>query len=325
MCTYNGGHFLSLQLETILKQTDLPDELVVCDDRSTDTTFDVLESFQQRAPFPVRILRNEVTLRPAQNFAKCIALCSGDVIVLTDQDDLWFPDRIERTRETFRANPAVPLVYSDAPLIGQRGEDLEQSLYSSLPLRGEDAERLEQGGNLLRVLSRYSVLCGATMAFPARLRRFVLPIPELWMHDEWIGLVGNALGPALRLPEPVMRYRQHASQELGTGDWTVGKHLSAARERQADFYRSELERLENGIEAARQHAELVPVLLPALEDKRAFYRDRLRIHERGLPALPVLAHLIFSGRYRRYASGLRSSVKDFVVMIGRSLRPNAQT
>lgn len=324
MCTYNGGEFLALQLESIAAQTVAPDELVVCDDRSTDATLEVLERFRERAPFPVRLFVNPATLRPAQNFAKCISLCEGDVIVLTDQDDLWFPDRVERTREAFRSNPAATVVYSDAPLIGQQGETLNRSIYSSLPVRAEDAERLQRGGDLLGVLTRYSVLCGATMAFRASLRDVALPVPQLWMHDEWIALIGNALGPAVRLPSPVMEYRQHANQELGTGEWTVGTHLRVARARQAEFYRAEMQRLQNGIEAVERHPELAAVLLPLLEGKRAFCRDRLRIYTRGVRALPVLTQLLFSGSYRRYGSGLRSSIKDFVVMIGRTLRPGAE-
>lgn len=320
MCTFNGAGFLELQLGSILNQSVLPDELVVCDDRSTDATLGVLESFRERAPFAVRIYSNAETLRPAQNFAKCISLCRGDVIVLTDQDDIWYRDRVERTCEAFAHEAAVTLAYSDAPLIGNEGEALERTIYSSLPVRAEDARRLEQGGDLLPVLSRYSVLCGATMAFRADLRRFALPLPKLWMHDEWIGLIANALGPAVRLSEPVMQYRQHASQQLGTGEWTLGTHLRVARERQAAFYEQEIERLQNGIDAVRAHAEIAPVLLPLLEGKQEFYRDRLRIQRGGLRALPVLTRLWVSGRYARYASGLRSSLKDLVVMFGRSVK-----
>lgn len=318
MCTYNGARFLEVQLKSILHQTVLPDELVVCDDGSSDTTLDVLERYRQGAPFPVRIVSNPERLGVAQNFSGCVSLCRGDVILLCDQDDLWLPDRVEQTRAAFLADPSIALTYSDASLIGPEGEEIGRTIYSTLPLSGEDARRVEQGGDLLSVLGRYNVLCGATMAVRASLRPYMLPVPKLWMHDEWFGLAANAMGPAVKLERPVMRYRQHAEQQLGTGDWTIRTHLRVARARSSGFYETEIERLENGIEAVRQHPELQRVLLPLLEGKQAFCRDRLRIQAGGVGGLPVFAKLLISGGYARYASALRSPFKDLLLMLEHS-------
>ena len=315
MCTFNGTQFLEAQLRSILAQSLLPYELVVCDDRSTDGTVELLEEFQRTAPFRVRIVRNETTLRPAQNFAQCVALCEGDLVVLTDQDDIWLPDRLKQTRAAFRADARVTVSYADAPLMDQAGKDLRRTIYSSLPMRPEDRRRLDAGGNLLPVLLRHSAMCGATMAFRAELRPFLLPIPELWAHDEWIGLVANALGPAVRSPRPVMRYRQHASQQVGVGDWTLATKLQVVRGRQASFFSLEEQRLRHGLEAVRRHPELCRTLLPLLEDRYRFIQGRARAYTEGLRALPTSVQLLGQGRYARYGSGLRSWVKDCVAMV----------
>ena len=332
MCTLNGAGFLPGQIESILAQTVLPAEVVVCDDGSTDTTFDVLEVFQKSAPFTVRLFRNEATLGPAQNFARCISLCTGNIIVLTDQDDLWFPERLAMTVAALEAQPQAALVYSDAPLISAAGEDLGETLHTRLPLRSGDRQRLARGGNLLPVLARYSVLCGATMAFRAHLRPLLLPLPAGWMHDEWIGLVCSAFGPAKRLPRPAMRYRQHASQQLGVGRWTVGVRLRVARGRDDAFYRRELARFgaaigilagktqgttEAGTEAAADGtlARLGEALLPLLVGKRAFFCDRLRVYAGGWQGVAAWGKLVLSGRYLRYSSGFRSAVKDLAVLL----------
>lgn len=96
MCTYNGEEYLWEQLLSIAEQTRLPDELIVCDDSSTDTTLQILNEFQKMAPFSVRIYCNEAKLGPSKNFEKAITLCSGDVIALSDQDDVWLPRKLER-------------------------------------------------------------------------------------------------------------------------------------------------------------------------------------------------------------------------------------
>ncbi len=352
MCTLNGAGFLPLQIESILAQTVLPAEVVVCDDGSTDTTFGVLEMFQRSAPFPVRLFRNEETLGAAQNFAKCIALCTCEIVVLTDQDDVWFPERLAMTVAALEREPTaagslareVALVYSDAPLIGAAGEDLGSTMYARLPLRSGDRRRLERGGHLLPVLARYSVLCGATMAFPAHLRPLLLPVPAGWMHDEWIGLVCSALGQVARLPRPAMRYRQHASQLLGVGGrWTVAVHRRVARGRDEAFYRRELARFGTAIEILKQktssdgrtHATSAPgvatapaqfmtplmeTLLQLLAGKQAFFRDRLIVQGGGWQGLVHWGKLITTGRYVRYSSGLRSAVKDFAVLLQQLVR-----
>ena len=89
MCTYNGGKYLREQLISIAKQARLPDELIVCDDVSNDATLQILNEFQKMAPFPIRIHRNGVRLGVTKNFEQAIALCNGDIIALSDQDDVW--------------------------------------------------------------------------------------------------------------------------------------------------------------------------------------------------------------------------------------------
>ncbi len=85
---------LEPQLASLLAQTRLPDELVACDDGSTDGTVSILEAFARRAPFPVRIERNDVRLRSTRNFEKAIGLCTGDLIATSDQDDVWLPEKL---------------------------------------------------------------------------------------------------------------------------------------------------------------------------------------------------------------------------------------
>src|SRR5262249_18454629 len=96
LCTYHGASYVDAQVASLTRQTRLPDELIVCDDLSTDDTVSILERFARAAPFPVRIHVNEQTLRSTKNFEQAISLCSGDVIFLCDQDDVWEPEKLAR-------------------------------------------------------------------------------------------------------------------------------------------------------------------------------------------------------------------------------------
>ena len=315
LCTYNGTRYLPQLLASIARQTQPPNELVVCDDGSTDETVAMLERFAASVSFPVRIHRNPETLRPAQNFARCLGLCTGDLIVLSDQDDLWFDDRVASTAAAFAAEARLAFTFSDSPLIDGEGKDLGQSIYSRVPISSADRRRVEEGSAMMPVLLRWGVLYGTTMAVRASLRRLFLPLPAGWSHDEWIGLCLSAAGSSARLPRPVTHYRQHAAQQVGTGDWTLETHLGLAKDHGRKFYRAEIERYEAALLAVAPHPELAS-LQQALRRKLAFLRKRLQIQDGGLRQLPLFLSVFLGGDYRRYASGLRSPLKDFAMMAG---------
>ena len=106
LCTYNGERFLRQQLESIQQQSRLPDELVVCDDRSRDQTVAIVREFATSVSFPVVIVQNPETLGSSRNFEKAIRLCTGDLIALSDQDDIWYPNRLQRCRGGVRGASA---------------------------------------------------------------------------------------------------------------------------------------------------------------------------------------------------------------------------
>src|ERR671927_271278 len=99
MCTYNGARFVREQLASIAAQTRPPDELVVCDDCSTDATLECIREFARTAPFPVRVVENEKNAGSTKNFERAVELCEGDFIALADQDDVWLPEKLQRLEE----------------------------------------------------------------------------------------------------------------------------------------------------------------------------------------------------------------------------------
>ena len=104
LCTYNGAKYLGEQLESILNQTRSVNEIVICDDRSTDATADIVKAFQDKAPFPIYFYRNDSQLGSTKNFEKCLQLCQGDIIFLCDQDDSWMPEKVEKLVDYLEKN-----------------------------------------------------------------------------------------------------------------------------------------------------------------------------------------------------------------------------
>ncbi len=314
MCTFNGGRFLAQQLRTVHEQTLLPTEMVVCDDGSTDDSIPILEAFAQSARFPVHIHRNAERLKFAQNFAKCISLCRGDLIILSDQDDLWYPTRIADTRYAFAANPSLTFTFSDAPLIDANGQELGRTIYSSVPVIDRDRERLELGTTMLPAILRSGLIYGCTMAFRASFVPAILPIPEMWSHDEWISIVLSSLGPSAR-QSPVTRYRQHPGQIVGGDRWTLWAHLKRAKERNLEIYQTELRKYKLGLAAAESRPALRTHLVPALRKRVAFLQLRSQVYSGGPSAILPLFQLLRQGDYRTFGAGLRSALKDAATLI----------
>ena len=105
MATYNGASYIKDQLESFKKQTLLADELIICDDGSKDNTIKIIKSFQKHSPFDVKLYINDKRLGYGQNFGKALSLCSGDLIFLSDQDDVWFKNKIEEMVNIVKHTP----------------------------------------------------------------------------------------------------------------------------------------------------------------------------------------------------------------------------
>lgn len=197
MATYNGGAHLAEQLQSFLAQTVLPDELVVTDDGSTDDTLEILEAFIETAPFDVKVFRNAQNLGYAHNFGKAMQLCVHDLVFLCDQDDVWFPEKVEYVLALAEAHPEKVLFMTDARLTD--GE-LNPTPFTML---GQIADA---GKN------RAAFLVGCCMAVRQSFLAPVLPIPEVyWQHDFWLADLADLLEGRWIDDHVVQYYRRHAS------------------------------------------------------------------------------------------------------------------
>lgn len=213
MCTYNGALFLEQQLESMLIQTTQPDELIVCDDGSTDQTLEILNKFAKTAPFVVSIFKNnQQPLGSTKNFEKAISLCSGKIIVLSDQDDVWMPNKICMLKRAI--DDGAGLVFSDATLVNANLEPLGYSLFDSLNLNKSEKELIELK-KLAQVLLRRNVITGATVAFSRKHLELIMPISKNWVHDAWLGFLIACVDNVHVIHIPLIKYRQHSNNQIG--------------------------------------------------------------------------------------------------------------
>ena len=216
MCTYNGAEFLPAQLQSIIAQSRPPDEIVICDDGSTDNTRDLLEKFAAESSIPVTLHFNDQNLGSVKNFERAITLCTGDVIALSDQDDVWRSDKLQLFETVLNDSPSAGIVFSDAAIVDEQLNPLNRRMWDEV---GFDAHKrkLVKTGRALEVLVTGWTVTGATMAFRSRFVKLSLPIPDeiAMIHDGWIALTIAAVAGVVAIDEPLIQYRQHAQQQIG--------------------------------------------------------------------------------------------------------------
>jgi glycosyltransferase involved in cell wall biosynthesis len=316
MCTFNGEAFVREQLESIASQSRPPDELVVCDDGSADSTVRVMKDFASTAPLPVRMACNEQRLGFTKNFEKAISMCRGDFIALCDQDDIWHPEKLSVQESALRTGE-VGGVFSDGDVVGRNLEPLGYTVWESLGFTRRH-RALVLAGRAVDVLNRRDFVTGATLMFDARYRQTVLPVPDGWNHDGWIAFVLGALGRLTFVDRVLFRYRQHGGNQIGaeppagtTARFGVG--LSTVRRMHPDTT-GVLRRCESGSARLRQLSAhgIEPALIADMEAKAAHLRERLSLPRTRRERLPIVLRELASRRYSRYSAGLRSAAKDMV-------------
>ncbi|MHA8067235.1 glycosyltransferase [Aquirufa sp. ROCK2-A2] len=217
LCTYNGEKFLEKQLLSILHQTKMIDELIVFDDLSSDSTIEILNNFQTKVPFNVSIHQNTINLGSCKNFENCMKACTGDVIFLCDQDDVWEPQKVEKQLEFLMEHPEKDAVFSNATMINQSGQPTGMTSFEQIQFVDQFQELWNNGG-AFDILLRGYVVTGATLAIRSRILPEIFPVPRIideLIHDGWISLwlsIQNRIG---FLNDTLIQYREHASQQVG--------------------------------------------------------------------------------------------------------------
>lgn len=202
MATYNGERFIKSQLESILSQLGVDDEIVISDDGSIDRTVEIITEMNE--PRIKLYQHNKILIKhrssghiyASRNFENALIKASGDIIFLSDQDDIWSNGRIERMRLELETHECVICNFN---LLGGRLNG--KKYYNKNPLCKFMI------ANLIKM-----PFFGSAMAFRRSLLEVALPFPQnLLLHDNWIGFIALKTGDVSYIDEPWHYYRIHSS------------------------------------------------------------------------------------------------------------------
>lgn len=209
LCTYNGEAFIREQLDSIINQSYTNLEIIIVDDCSSDSTVDILRVYEAKYS-NISISINDVNRGINSSFTKAISLCNGELIAISDQDDIWLLNKIE---EAYRYIGNNIMLYSNSMLIDENGVDLQRRKFKSKKL---------YSGSDSRALSFFNEVAGHTMIFRSSIKRNILPIPKCSHYDWWIAFVSANLGSIVSLDAPFVMHRVHTCN--------VSRHLSSIKQ-----------------------------------------------------------------------------------------------
>lgn len=211
MATYNGGKYIKEQVSSILSQLSCHDELIVSDDGSSDDTVSILQSFDDDR---IQILEGP-RCGLTYNFENAIRHARGEYIFLSDQDDVWEPQKVERM---LVALAEADLAVSDAWIADENALSTGRSLYDlSTPHSG-----------FFRTVYHSSYI-GCCMAFRKSILKKLLPFPpHIVMHDYWIGQIADMYYKTTFIPDKLLCYRRHGAN---TSALTTGKSPLSLRQK----------------------------------------------------------------------------------------------
>jgi glycosyltransferase involved in cell wall biosynthesis len=315
LCTYNGAHFIHDQIQSICQQSMSPIQIVVSDDASSDNCVELAESviadWQRRhSSMQLTIFRNGTARKVTKNFEQAVTACTGDLVALCDQDDIWHPTRLARMAAEFDKRSDLLLLHSNARLIDGQGQSLPGSLFDALEVQPFELEWIHKQ-RAFDVFLRRNLVTGATTVFRRSLLQHALPFPKEWLHDEWLAIVAAAMGGVDVLEDSLIDYRQHESNQIGARRETLIAKVRKAFSVRDHTLADRVVKIEILLARLQQCGDLVPIaVVEKVRKKLVHQRFRAALPKSRLArCLPVLYEAL-TGRYNQFGRGVHSIARD---------------
>ena len=213
LATYNGEEYINEQIDSILNQTYSNFRLLISDDNSTDKTLEILRDYEKKDD-RIKVFENKENKGVVKNFEFLLKKVESDLYMLSDQDDVWYENKIEETYRKLKEDDA-DLVFTDLEVVDEK----LNTIYSSMNNYKGLTRKINKTIGSYKLVYLYNVITGCTILSKKKYIKDILPLPndtKNLLHDMWIGLVISLKGKISYLNKPTIKYRQHGTNEIGT-------------------------------------------------------------------------------------------------------------
>ncbi len=212
LATYNGEKYVKQQIDSILNQTYKNIRLIISDDKSKDNTVEILREYE-KIDNRVIVYVQETNLGYIKNFEFLLSKVENEIYMLSDQDDYWLPEKVEKTYSKLKQEDA-DLVFTDLEVVDQNLETMFPSFNDYMKLTRKINKCKDYKMQYL-----YNCITGCTLMSKKKFIEKLIPVPaesKYMVHDYWIGIVIGLSGKIAYLPEKTIKYRQHGNNQIGT-------------------------------------------------------------------------------------------------------------
>lgn len=213
VATYNGEKYLKEQLDSILSQTYNNIQIIISDDNSTDGTKTILKQYE--SDDRITIFYQETNLGYIKNFEFLLSKVESALYMLSDQDDIWLPEKVEKSVEKLQTEN-LDLVFGDLEVV----DESLNTIYASFTDYMKISRKIKNELGSYKLQYLYNCMTGCTILSKKSFLDKILPLPnnsKYMVHDYWIGLVVSLYGKIGFLETPYIKYRQHGNNQIGTG------------------------------------------------------------------------------------------------------------
>ena len=312
MTVYNGEKYIKEQIDSFLNQTLLPNEIIISDDCSSDKTIEIVEEYKKKYSDKIKVFKNQYNLGFTKNFQKGIEKSSGDIIFLSDQDDVWYKNKIETVVKIFNNNPNIDLIIHDADLVNENLKKTNLSAISQIKLGFDNTDVF---------------ITGALTSFNKRLIKYFLPFPkQLNGHDGFIHFVSKNLGTRMVINEKLQMIRRHTNN---TSDWVASSLKKINKfdvfkqqflSKRVKNYNDRLEQINHMIDIIdklkfeKQNFSLETLLLSLnkLKKEREAVEKRNLLEKKNFFKRKFIAFELLIKNQYKYFNGYKSFIRDLL-------------
>lgn len=213
LATYNGEKYIKEQIESILSQTYKNIKLIISDDCSSDKTVEILKEYEKKDN-RIELYIQKQNLGVVKNIEFLLNKVENELYMLSDQDDIWLPEKIEKSVLKLKSEKA-DLVFGDLEVVDKELKTIYPSFGNFMLL----SKKINKYIDSYRMNYLYNCVTGCTIISKKEFIKKILPLPtksKYLLHDHWIALMVSLNGKLAYMKEKYIKYRQHGNNEVGT-------------------------------------------------------------------------------------------------------------
>ena len=198
IAAYHGEKYIGEQLESLFRQTRIPDEIIIADDSHDDKTFLAVEAVRFHYTGELKYFRNTPRLGVVQNFVHLAKMATGDLIFFCDQDDIWLPEKIEKLTAVLDQDPSSQVAVCNSEMVNADLNSLHETLLDGITDFHKKMEQINQGKGFFPLLNQSVGFSGHNMVIKRSFLNIFTSIPSAYRaHDLWIEHSSGFLGCAI--------------------------------------------------------------------------------------------------------------------------------